>query len=87
MSKSAQLRETLRAGDLHKYDGLSNTQRQAMIEKGLYPKPYAISERARGWWADEIIEWQQASAAGRKWEPKHDRSSPSDANEGEDAVR
>jgi prophage regulatory protein len=37
--------------------GLSDPQLYAMMAKGEFPKPLALSKRARGWRVDELYAW------------------------------
>lgn len=50
----------LRRRDLRARDGLSDSQRYALIARGDYPKQIKLSERASGWIESEVDAWIQS---------------------------
>jgi prophage regulatory protein len=59
------LQRIIRKRDLPDFVGLKRTQIEALIERGEFPQPIKLSERAVGWLASEIAEWQQRRIAKR----------------------
>jgi predicted DNA-binding transcriptional regulator AlpA len=61
------LRTILREPEVLKACGYKKTQLEAKIEQGLFPAPIALSPggRAKGWFEDEIIAYQEARQAER----------------------
>ncbi len=59
------LDEVIRLADLPKYTGLRRTQIQHYIDKGDFPQPIKLGERAKGWLSSEIRTWQHARIAAR----------------------
>lgn len=45
--------------------GLSKTTLEAQVNKGQFPQPFKISERAKAWTVDDIEEWKAAKMATR----------------------
>jgi prophage regulatory protein len=45
--------------------GLPTSSLYNSIEKGLFPRPVALSERRVGWLLDEVESWMEARIAGR----------------------
>jgi predicted DNA-binding transcriptional regulator AlpA len=46
-------------------DGLSRTQRERLIKKGLYPQPVRITTRRLGFVVDEVRRWAFERIAAR----------------------
>lgn len=57
--QAPQLKRVIRPGDLHLYTGLSRSQIAILIGQRKFPRPIRLSDRACGWLADEITEWQE----------------------------
>jgi prophage regulatory protein len=55
----------LRLNDVMKRTGLSRSTIYAYIDKGAFPKPFKIGDRAVGWYEHVIDEWM-ASKGGYK---------------------
>jgi len=55
--------KVLRMKDLPGKVGLSEPQIFRMIEKGEFPKPFKLTERATGWRDDVIDAWIEARSA------------------------
>jgi prophage regulatory protein len=66
------LRRILREPEVLQASGYRKTQLDLLIQQGKFPKPIRLSEggRARGWFEDEIIAFQEARRAERDAEPK-----------------
>ena len=47
----------LRERQVRERTGLSRTTRWAMVRKGTFPKPVALTSRAIGWRASDIDSW------------------------------
>ena len=60
--------QIIRLAELPRYTGLRRTQIQHYIEKGDFPRPIKLGERAKGWLASEIRAWQQARISARNSE-------------------
>jgi prophage regulatory protein len=54
-----------RKRDLPDFVGLKRTQIETLIERGDFPKPIRLSERAIGFLESEIALWQQRRIAKR----------------------
>lgn len=50
----------LRIRDVIATVGLGRTTIYRMIEAGLFPKPYALTKRAVGWWESDVVEWLES---------------------------
>ena len=61
-----QLEEIIRLSDLPQYTGLKRTQIQHYIDKGEFPQPIRLGERAKGWLASEVRAWQHRRIAARE---------------------
>jgi predicted DNA-binding transcriptional regulator AlpA len=61
------LRRILREPEVLAASGYRKTQLDVLIQQGKFPKPIKLSEggRARGWFEDEIIQFQEARRAER----------------------
>ena len=55
----------LRRKQLPEFCGLRRTQIDALIERGDFPRPIRIGQRAVGWLESEIGEWQRARIVER----------------------
>ena len=66
------LRRVLREPEVLQASGYRKTQLDLLIQQGKFPRPFRLSEggRARGWFEDEIIAFQEARRAERDAEPK-----------------
>jgi len=53
--------------------GLHRTRRNELTRMGLFPKPVKISDRATGYFLDEIVQWQAERAAERDRHPARKR--------------
>ena len=55
------LRRILREPDVLQASGYRKTQLDLLIQQGKFPRPIRLSEggRARGWFEDEIIQYQE----------------------------
>ncbi len=60
------LDEIIRLADLPKYTGLRRTQIEFYIERGEFPKPIKIGQRAKGGLASEVRAWQHKRIAARE---------------------
>jgi len=61
----------IRERDVDAYCGLKRTQRAELIRRGEFPKPILLSDggRARGYFENELIEWQRRRMARRDGTP------------------
>jgi len=51
--------------EVEKYAGRTKTQIMTSIKRGEFPKPLALSPRAKRWIEDEIVAWQNTQIAKR----------------------
>lgn len=65
----ARLTRIIRERDVDQFCGLKRTQRAALIARGEFPRPIALSTRAKGYLESELIAWQQARRAKRDEPP------------------
>jgi prophage regulatory protein len=56
------LRRVLRLPAVLEATGYSRSQLQEKINKGEFPAPFKLSDsgRARGWFEDDVIDWQES---------------------------
>ena len=61
------LRRILREPEVLQASGYRKTQLDLLIQQGKFPRPIRLSEggRARGWFEDEVIAFQEARRAER----------------------
>jgi prophage regulatory protein len=52
--------QIVRKEQLPQFTGLRRTKLTELIEKGEFPKPVPIGDRAVGWLSSEIAAWQQS---------------------------
>jgi predicted DNA-binding transcriptional regulator AlpA len=67
MVKEVTLRRIIRRKNLPDYVGLQRSQIDQLIQRGEFPAPITLADggRARGWFEDEIAEWQQRRIKSR----------------------
>ena len=67
MNQKPLLRRVLREPEVLAASGYRKTQLDLLIQQDKFPKPIRLSEggRARGWFEDEIIAFQEARRAER----------------------
>jgi prophage regulatory protein len=58
-------RRILRIAEVEIMTGKARTQIYDEIQKGIFPQPVPLGERAVGWLSDEIAGWQEARIAER----------------------
>jgi prophage regulatory protein len=62
------LQKILRKVDLPRYTGLSRSVIDQKVRDGTFPKPVVLNDeggRAKGWFEDEVAEWQQERLKAR----------------------
>lgn len=61
------LRRIVRKRQLKAVTGYGPTQIHQLIKLGEFPAPVSLSDsgRAKGWWEDEVIAWQEKRQAKR----------------------
>jgi prophage regulatory protein len=57
---------TWRLPDVLRQTGLSRSTIYEMISRGEFPRQIKLGRRAVGWAADEVIEWINEKATGRR---------------------
>jgi predicted DNA-binding transcriptional regulator AlpA len=65
--KVTRLRTILREPAVLKATGYGKTQLAELVDQGKFPAPIALSPggRAKGWFEDEVIQYQEQRAAER----------------------
>jgi prophage regulatory protein len=61
-----ELDEIIRLADLPRFCGLRRTQIEHYVEKGIFPRPIKLGERAKGWLKSEVVAWQAARIAASR---------------------
>ena len=66
------IREIIRRPAVKRATGYGDTQLDELVRSGELPAPIRLSDggRARGWFADEIAEYQERRAAAREHEQR-----------------
>lgn len=59
------MQRILRLPELKKATGLGRSRIYDLVAQNKFPRPIALSERARGWLESEVSDWQQARIAER----------------------
>jgi predicted DNA-binding transcriptional regulator AlpA len=65
MSDKPKLERVFREHELSEIDGLKSTQRNELIDQGLYPAPIKTSARRKVWLQSELERWQADRIAQR----------------------
>ena len=58
-------RRVLRIAEVEAVTGKGRSQIYDEVEKGRFPEPVPLSERAVGWLSDEVSEWLEQRIAAR----------------------
>jgi len=59
------IRKILRYSAIEELTGLSRVTLWRMIKTGSFPKPIQLGSNSKGFFEDEIMEWQERKAMGR----------------------
>ena len=66
----------LRRGEVESVTGLSRTHIYDLMDKGKFPKPVRIGQRAVAWVLEEITEWQRDRITDRDKEDTIENLTP-----------